>query len=258
MNLPHIPQEYIAVSTFRGVDREIPYIRNVQQVGAFNISLEQRQIWDLNEESLVRDRDRLQSLLPCDRRLYWLTWARLMELGLICGGNYVDNCEFEAAGDLLVNPRCVHIHLKGVSEPVLKKRHIRLSEQTGFETPGGLNLAGLLRDCTITEIREKPLLVHLYDALKDSGRIASDYLLSVQFRMKRMADTVGFLSAWKIQDSAALQTRLQKSDPMLRSFVESNLCRFDRKLFFMIGRDVSKMLEDPDYQSGFICNSQPA
>ncbi len=257
MNLSHIPREYTAVRIFRGTEKEMPYIRNIQRVGAFNKRLERMQIWELNEDSLACERNRLQSLFPCDRRLYWLAWARLMELGLICGGNYADNCEFEAAGDLLVNPRCVHIYLEGASEPVLKKRHIPLSEQTGFDLPDGLNLAGLLRDCTITEIKEKPLLVDLYEALKDSGRIASDYLLSVQFRMKRMADALGFLSAWNIQDSAALQKRLQKADPMLRAFVESNLCRFDRKLFFTIGREIFNMIENPDYQSGFICNPQP-
>lgn len=52
--------------------------------------------------------------------IYWLTYARLFELALLCAGNYADHFEFAAAGDLLVNPRLILIHLKS-GRSVVKK-----------------------------------------------------------------------------------------------------------------------------------------
>ena len=42
--------------------------------------------------------------------VYWLLLVRLNELALLCAGNYADNCEFSAAGDLLLNPRKMMVH----------------------------------------------------------------------------------------------------------------------------------------------------
>jgi len=45
-----------------------------------------------------------------------------------------------------------------------------ISEQAGFDMCNNLNLACLLRDSTIAEIKDKPPLVHLYDSLKADFR----------------------------------------------------------------------------------------
>ena len=38
-------------------------------------------------------------------QIYWLTYVRIREAALLCAGNYADNGEYQAAGDLLVNPQ---------------------------------------------------------------------------------------------------------------------------------------------------------
>jgi len=58
----------------------------------------------LNEKIIERcwsHASRFESGCP---RGYWLLVARLTEATLLCAGNYADSCEFEATGDLLVNP----------------------------------------------------------------------------------------------------------------------------------------------------------
>lgn len=258
MNLPHAPNENRVDNALTSAECETRRCRNTRRLLVINRDLEGISNLDLNEARLDREWDRLPSPGTRDAEIFWLTRARIMELALICAGNYADNCESRAAGDFLANPRCIKVHLKGISEPIVKERHSPLSVQLADYIDSDLNPACVLRNIAIAEIKKEPLLVQMYDSLKGSDRIASDYLLSVQFRMKRMVDAIGFLSAWKIRDSADLHERLQSADSMARAFVESNLCRFDRKLFDALGGDILRISENPDYKSGFIKDSPPS
>ena len=74
----------------------------------------------LNEEFLEQKVSELEEVGPINGKFYWLTLARLNELTLLCAGNYADNFEFTAAGDLLVNPRCILVHIKNRIRPVIK------------------------------------------------------------------------------------------------------------------------------------------
>ena len=91
--------------------------------------------------------------------IYQLTQARITELTLICAGNYADNFEFTAAGDLLVNPRSIRIHIDGVREPANKKRHLALTDQFSAvaKTETGI-ISSRLSKNTHLEIIKKPLL----------------------------------------------------------------------------------------------------
>ena len=71
--------------------------------------------------------------LKGDGPSYWLLLVRLTEAALLCAGNYADNCEYEAAGDFLVNPREILVHRRGDGRSTTKNRHGRLSEQFGLE-----------------------------------------------------------------------------------------------------------------------------
>ena len=85
--------------------------------------------YEVNEGQIENWMNTLEASSAKDGPIYWLLWIRLMEAALLCAGNYVDNCEFSAAGDLLVNPRSIRIYIDGVREPVNKKRHLALTDQ---------------------------------------------------------------------------------------------------------------------------------
>lgn len=84
---------------------------------------------EINEPSIERLLKILEDSGASDQSFYWLLMARIFELALFCAGHYADNCEFSAAGDLLVNPRKVLIHRKGYPHSRVKQRHGRISDQ---------------------------------------------------------------------------------------------------------------------------------
>jgi hypothetical protein len=177
--------------------------------------------------------------------IYWLLWIRLMEAALLCAGNYADNCEFSAAGDLLVNPREIRVHSKDARPPVRKWRHGRLSDQ--FRTNGHsrrFTIETLKNACRL-EIACPPLLPYLFGCLKNSGRIAGAYLSYSDRRMRRITDTMAFLTSWQIFDTADLHHRSRRATPETRSFIASHLCRFDTRVFNQAGNAIDRMAIDP-------------
>jgi hypothetical protein len=58
---------------------------------------------EINEPAIEGLLKKLEGSGASDQSLYWLLMARMFELALFCAGHYADNCEFTAAGDLLVN-----------------------------------------------------------------------------------------------------------------------------------------------------------
>lgn len=120
---------------------------------------------------------------------------------MICTGNYADNFEFTAAGDLLVNPKSIRIHIDGVREPVNKKRHLVLTDQFNAVAKTHTGIINWLSKNTHPEIIKKPLLPDLCERLKSAGIISVKYLDSVYRRMNKIADVIGFLSAYHLSDS---------------------------------------------------------
>lgn len=67
--------------------------------------------WDINEAVIENILHQWEQHDKHNSPVYWLVAARIFEMAILCAGHYVDSCEFEAAGDLLFNPRKILIYL---------------------------------------------------------------------------------------------------------------------------------------------------
>jgi hypothetical protein len=190
--------------------------------------------------------------LQCDRPSHWLLLVRLAEAARLCAGNYGDNCEYEATGDFLVNPREILVHRSGGGTPAVKKRYGRLSEQFGTNAVKGLRpVRGVSTEVSL-EVTKPPLLPHMTQVLKQSGRVSSSVIHRLEASQRRIADAMAFLAAWRIFDSGDLWRRLNASPQHERVFVESCICRFDLQVFHRIGGDLRRTIDNPDYRSPFL------
>jgi hypothetical protein len=183
---------------------------------------------------------------------YWLLLVRLTEAALLCAGNYADNCEYEAAGDFLVNPREILVHRRGDGRSTAKTRHGRLSEQFGLEGAERHRSMKRFSAGVCLEITKPPLLPHMARVLGESSCISQSYIHRLEEFQRRIADALAFLAAWRIFDSVELWRRLEASSPRERVFAESHLCRFDARVFHRIGADLRRSIAEPDYWSSFL------
>lgn len=201
----------------------------------------------------------LQVLADADRfrkeggDLYWLTIMRIAELALLTAGAYADGCEFRAAGDLLANPARVLIHLKESGEPKVKKRHLALSATLRKEACPDMAFVDWFRRHVLLEVTQKALLPDLIDRLASSGLSAHGsasaggvdirgFQESMEARMKAVADTIAFLSAWQVFDVADLNARIGASSPDTRRFINANLCRFKDTQFILMGAKIRSLV----------------
>jgi hypothetical protein len=203
-------------------------------------------------ESKLREPDQMDSDFSGNGEIYWLTYARLFELALLCAGNYADHFEFAAAGDLLVNPRLILIHFKCGCNAVKKDRHRKLTEQFRYVAGKREAVVTWLKQETVPEIVEKPLLTHMHEQMSRSGYLSEEYLDLVERRMERIADAIGFLASWHLTAESAFYLQVQGASPSEKSFIESNLCRFDKEIFFELGQDLCNLAVDPCHKSRFI------
>ena len=180
---------------------------------------------------------------------YWLLIARIAEAALLCAGNYADNCEYRAAGDLLVNPR--EIRIRNVQSST-KNRHGRLSDQL---MESGSDRRVWMRDFDAQnhlDVTKPPLLPHMAQVLRDSGRISREYLERFQKMQCRIADTLAFMAAWGLTDSTGLWRRMETCSAAEREFALSNHCGFDTGVFQQLGRDLRQAMARSDYRSSFL------
>jgi hypothetical protein len=222
----------------------------------FNYSLEHAfSVISLNEKFLEQKIDELERIGPINGELHCLTFARLNELALICAGNYADNFECAAAGDLLVNPRLILVHIKRQIRPVIKKRHSRLTEQFRNVASTRSEVIQWLKKETLLEIKKAPLLPYLYESLKKSGYMSREYLLSADRRMKRIADVVVLLCSLHLPDSHEFHQWLQYTTQSERQFIKSRLCQFDTRTFYDLGYDIHQIIQGKGYKSRFLRQS---
>ena len=208
--------------------------------------------YDVNEQTIENFLQNLKTFDTTPQPVYWLMMARLFELSLILAGHYADNCEFSAAGDLLVNPRKVLIHRKGYPYPLTKQRHGRLTEQLNKkETCRKIVLFQLKHDVTV-EVAKPAILPYLLEQIERSRQIVSWYLRDAQDRMKKIADTIGFLSAWSLSKFEVLHHRLQKMSAKTSCFVADHQCNFDTHYFARIGLEIQKLIENPKEHIEFL------
>ena len=222
----------------------------------YNASLEEEGIpSNLNEafiNSKLCELEQIGADLLENREIYWLTFARLFELALLCAGNYANHFEFAAAGDLLVNPRLILIHFKSGCKAVKKDRHRKLTDQFRYVAGEREAIVRWLKEKTVPEIVERPLLVHMNEEMARSGYLSEEYLALAERRMERVADTIGFLASWHPADARSFYLQVQCASPAEKSFIESNLCRFDKGIFLELGEDLRRLAAAPYQESRFV------
>ena len=211
------------------------------------------QVFDhyLQEEFLVNQMEQLESSGELDEsvEIYWLSMSRVMELALLCAGNYADFGLIREAGDLIVNPRYTEVHIDGTWEPVRVKRYERMTEQFTDYAPAGTNVSEWLRDNTHLVQVKGPLIPDLYDMLKEADTLSESYLSSVYLRMQKISETMTFvMQGQRIDPNYPLNGVI----PEEKKFVEANLCRYNRKKFHQIGMDIGELLKDENYRSIFL------
>lgn len=211
------------------------------------------QVFDhyLKEEFLVNQMERLESSVNFDGsvEIYWLSMSRVMELALLCAGNYADFGLIRETGDLIVNPRYTEVHINGTWEPVRVKRYKRMTEQFTDYAPAGTNVGEWLRDNTHLVHVKGPLIPYLYDMLKGADTLSESYLSFVYLRMQKIAETVTFVMQGQMMDPNYPLSGVILEE---KEFVEANLCRYDRKKFHQIGMDIDELLKDENYCSSFL------
>jgi hypothetical protein len=208
-----------------------------------------------NEALLERRLGELQALEASNSPLFWLTVARLTELALKLAGDYADVCEFQAAGDLLVNPRRIDVYGRGCPTPIRKHRHGSLIKQFN-DAIGNADPIAWLKQHTLLQIRTPALLPQLNRMLASSGVMAVDYVASIDRRMHCVADAIAFLNAWGISDYADLQRQWAAADAGDRRLVTTHLCRFTLHRFAALGQDIARWLRDGDRYSQFLRSSK--
>ncbi|BBO91779.1 hypothetical protein [Desulfosarcina ovata] len=204
-----------------------------------------------NEAILEKRLAGVERLTIDDPCVYWLTLARIAEMALKQAGDYADQCEFQAAGDLLINPRRVEVYRRGWKTAVVKRRHMALSEQFAAAIGDELPAAWLTRE-TLTQVCQEALLPHLEKRLSASGVMADTYLNSLTLRMQRVSGTIAFLNAWQIADSLELYGRVTTASRADRDALTAELCRFDYDVFDALGQDIENRVVNPDADSAFL------
>jgi hypothetical protein len=205
----------------------------------------------LDEEFIVNQMERLESSGELDGsvEIYWLSMSRVMELALLCAGNYADFGHIREACDLLVNPRHTEVHIDGIWEPIKVKRYERITEQFKDYAPAGANVREWLRDNTHLVHVKGPLIPDLYNILKGAGTLSESYLSSVYLRMQKISETMTCVIQGQMMDQ---NYPLSGVHPEEKEFIERNLCRYDRKQFHQISMDIGELLRDENYCSNFL------
>jgi hypothetical protein len=206
-----------------------------------------------NEASIESRLDTIREMEIGDLRVFWLTVARIAELAIKQAGDYADNCEFLAAGDLLANPRRIDVYRRGRTTPVVKDRHRGLSFQFAAAIGNNNPVVWLSRE-TLPDIREEALLPHLRQMLASGGYMTLGYLADLDRRMSRVADTIAFLMAWPVANSVQLYRRMQRAGPEEEAFIQRHLCCFDWGRFNTMGADIEKMAMNGGCLTRFLSN----
>ena len=219
----------------------------------FNRIMEEKPgVHNLNEEALVHLLNRLDEAAFVYNNLYWLSLARINELAIICAGNYAENCEFALVGDLLVNPRLILIHVRGRQQPIVKERHTPLTEQFSHMAVTRGGVIEWFKRQTLVETRTQAILPHLLGRMKNSGLFRESYLSSIESREKRVADLSAYLACQRFENQSSVVKWLRKASPADRDFMGSRLCRFDFRLFGLLGEDIERTANDSTYESIFL------
>jgi len=218
----------------------------------FNYLLDKKSnYFTLSESALENLLEQLNNLVLVRDLSYWLTVARINELVLLCTENYANNGEITLAGDLLLNPRLILIHVRGRNRPIVKKRHTPLTEQFGSVAETYSEVVQWLKTETFLEIKTMALLPHLHQKLEESCCFSIEYFNSLDKRKTQIAELTGFLAGAGVSDSLDLFRWLKNADSSARELVESRFCGCDLDRFIALGRQVRDFTQGPAIPAGF-------
>jgi len=175
---------------------------------------------------------RLRTAIPPNSRCYGLFMARINELALYCAARYTDSCEISAANELLSEEndsspiRIASLNGRGLTGPI----------PLDFSDP--LNYDSQIQD--ITEQSEKfcariPCLLGFIEGL---GYISEEYIMSVQFRIKKIIEVISILTDHGIECLEDLFQKLCSIEEKKRRQDETLLCLVDRSIFDDLGREL--------------------
>jgi len=221
---------------------------------ALNASLDRDYAFGLlNESRLASTQEAADSELEGRSMLSCLLSARVLEGALLTAGIAVDQADFRTAGDLLINPREMRIHYPDGSWTI-KHRHARISDCL-FESPFIPTVpVEQLRRRIVLETVMQPLMPALFERLRGSPWITSEYLKTTEGRMEQIGKTMSFLQAWGVAEPAALDKFLRTAASEQRRLLENNLCRFQADLFLALGDCLRRICSHPDPT----CRSEPS
>ena len=208
--------------------------------------------YTVNETSLVAYRDMVCREGNPAAACYWLLMARLAELALLCAGYYAGCGEVTAAGDLLFNPRRIHVHVRGRHPPIVKDRHRPLSEQ--LNTRGALypEFRDWCHHNAITRVMEPALIPDLLSRLTHSGWISAAFLDAYQARMAQVADAMRFGACATGSSASPGQPAFRAGRSSIRGFRQTHHCRFETTYYRRLGHDIEQTGHDAAYRSPYL------
>jgi len=218
----------------------------------FNFILDKKsKYFSLNESALEDLIEQLDNLVFYRDLSYWLTLARINELALLCTENYANNGELGLVGDFLLNPRLILIHVRGQKRPIVKKRHMALTEQFGSVAETVQGVIQWLKTETVLEMKLEALLPDLEHKMEKSGYFSQAYFESLNKRIIKITELTGFLSSGGINDNVDLYQWAKKAGQADRELLESKLCRCNLDRFFELGRQAKDIAQGPSMSPGF-------
>ena len=160
--------------------------------------------------------------------------AKTIELAVYLAGNYADACEFTFAGDLLLNPAEVDVHIRGSNIPLRKPRHMEISKFVagihGIDPKEAENPHWLSQN-TFPVIRKKCIIETLRDDMTASGVFTETYMNHINRRIKKVSETIAFLMAWQIETIEDLTRKTAFLSISEKEFIKENMCCFDLSFF---------------------------
>ncbi|MBN1833041.1 MAG: hypothetical protein JW896_13120 [Deltaproteobacteria bacterium] len=186
---------------------------------------------NINKDFLEEWISRLMAMIHPHSHCFWLFLARINELALFCAAGYVDGCELDAAEDLLFDPDDLSGQTWDVPPTSSTCRIIREQGSRLYNRKGILG-----------KEENRALISYLFELLQGSGYISIEYLKSVSWRIERIKDVLCVLIEQDIICSDDLSERLSCMNWEERKAFDSKICRFDRKIFNDMGRELHQFM----------------
>ena len=185
---------------------------------------------------------------PSDE-IFWLAAARVLELALVCAGNYADCCELSAADEMLIGSGRSEVRDRaaehGVGGNTLQRCMLHVEVLGGGH--GSKSAMG----------PALPPLISLPKTLFASGCFHRTYLDMVRDRCLAARRTVGYFRSQGLTDHKSLCRALARVAPELREQVQGQGCHFNLECFHRMGFELHQLLQGGRIHSRFLCQGSP-